>query len=134
MTRHYHAGTLGTDLITAMMASAHRNAQRIALVASGEQFTYGALMDRARRIGHTIHAAREARHTQTGPLGAVMGSRTPASFVGVLGTILSGAAYVPLNPAFPVKRTEQMLRAAGVESLVVEEHDLGGLSEMLNAF
>lgn len=116
-----------TDLISKLIDASQRHADRTALVVNGHRSTYRELVSRASRV-----AALIAQHrSSSSPLGAVMGSRTSDCFAGVLGTLFSAASYVPLNPAFPVHRTEQMLRACSATSLVIEQSEIDPLLEML---
>jgi non-ribosomal peptide synthetase component F len=53
-------------------------------------------------------------------LTAVFAERSHTGFAGILGSLLAGHAYVPLNATFPLARTCQMLRHAGSVSLIVD--------------
>jgi non-ribosomal peptide synthetase component F len=52
----------------------------------------------------------------------VFGHRSVAAYAGVLGALLRGHGYVPLNPAFPTDRTRAMLVRSGCRSLIVDSH------------
>jgi amino acid adenylation domain-containing protein len=61
---------------------------------------------------------------------AVFADRSVTAFAGILGSLLAGKAYVPLNPNFPVAKTRQMLERAGCRALIVDsgaESQLPGL-------
>jgi amino acid adenylation domain-containing protein len=120
---------MGDDLVSGFLDTVARHSDRCALVSAGQAWTYGALADKAQAIGSLL--ARD-RGTNARRLGAVMGSRTGDCFAGLLGTLFSGAAYVPLSPNFPVARTLQMLQASEVDSLVIEQADIAVLAEALN--
>ncbi|QSB16010.1 AMP-binding protein [Natronosporangium hydrolyticum] len=51
---------------------------------------------------------------------AVLAARSVTAYLGLLAGLYAGAPVVPLNPAFPVGRTAEMLRAAGAELVVAD--------------
>lgn len=50
---------------------------------------------------------------------AILCYRGAHGFSGILGTLCAGAAYVPLNPKFPPRRTAAMITASGCEVVLV---------------
>jgi non-ribosomal peptide synthetase component F len=53
-------------------------------------------------------------------LTAVFAYRSVTAFVGVLGALLCGHGYVPLNRTFPPERTRTMLQRSGCRTLVLD--------------
>ncbi|WP_018681299.1 AMP-binding protein [Actinokineospora enzanensis] len=53
-----------------------------------------------------------------------------AAYAGILAALYAGATVVPLRPDFPTARTRQMIEAAGVDALIVDERGLSRLSEV----
>lgn len=51
----------------------------------------------------------------------LLAARSVQAYAGVLAAGYAGAAVVPLNPEFPAERTGQMIRAAGLDALIVDE-------------
>lgn len=104
-------------LRSGFLASARRVPERDALVVGDERLTYRELDARARRIAATLD-----RHAPSGgaPLTAVLGHRHPTAFAGILGALMRGHGYVPLNPAFPVERTRAMLARSRARAVVVD--------------
>jgi amino acid adenylation domain-containing protein len=103
--------------------------QRPALELEGIAWTYSDLLWRAQRIAATIQ-----RHTSSEePLAAVLAGRSLTRFAGILGTLLAGRGYVPLNPAFPGERNQRMLQTAGCRTLVVDGRAECHLSSLLNS-
>jgi amino acid adenylation domain-containing protein len=83
----------------------------------GESLTYRELDRAANRL------ARHLRRQGIGPDSAV-GIHVERSLdlaVGVLGILKAGAAYVPLDPSYPLDRLAYMLEDAGVRVLVTQE-------------
>nr|BAV56002.1 ATP-dependent ligase [Actinomadura fulva subsp. indica] len=51
----------------------------------------------------------------------VLAAKGTVSYVGILAGLFAGVTVVPLQPDFPVARTRQMIEAAGVSALIVDE-------------
>jgi len=54
------------------------------------------------------------------PLTAVFAYRSETAYAGVLGALMAGHGYVPLNRTFPVDRTRLMLERSMCRSIVVD--------------
>ena len=88
----------------------------IAIAFAAEAVRYDVLNARANRIAHRLRllgAGPEAR------VGVCM-RRTPEMVAALLGVLKSGAAYVPLDPAYPPARLEAILRAAGATAVLAD--------------
>jgi amino acid adenylation domain-containing protein len=117
------------ELVSSFLAASSLHAGRVAVVSEGQTWDYRSLTTLARKIASLLASSRAG----TAPrLGAVMGSRSGRCFAGLLGTMFSGAAYVPLNPNFPAARTSFMLQASGVSSLVIERAEIEGLTDLFS--
>lgn len=117
----------GPSLGTRFIDAASRHAQRTALVVGDERISYADLAERAGRIAARLSEAPRA----TPRLGAVFGSRSAPTYEGVLGTLLSGAGYVPLNPKFPDERNAFMLAVSAASTLVVDAECVHRLEPVL---
>jgi amino acid adenylation domain-containing protein len=67
------------------------------------------------------------------PLTAVFAQRSLTAFAGVLGALLAGDGYVPLNPSFPIERSRAMLVRSDCRSLIVDAGALDQLDGLLEA-
>jgi nonribosomal peptide synthetase DhbF len=96
---------MSTSLAAAFERSVSDHPNAVALVHADGRFTYRELHDAATRCAGEID-----RHAPSGtaPV-AVTVARTAASVIGVLGTVLSGRPYVPIDSAYPLRRREFML-------------------------
>jgi amino acid adenylation domain-containing protein len=83
----------------------------------GRELTYGELAERAKRISATIQAGVANGPV---PLTAVFAYRSPTAYAAVLGALMAGHGYVPLNRTFPVDRTRLMLEKSMCRSIVVD--------------
>jgi amino acid adenylation domain-containing protein/non-ribosomal peptide synthase protein (TIGR01720 family) len=92
-----------------------------ALYAGDAEFTYRQLNERANQL------ARLLRERGAGPesLVGVCLSRRAELVVALLAVLKTGAAYVPLDPAYPPARVEWMLADAGARLVVTEEAQRG---------
>jgi amino acid adenylation domain-containing protein len=97
---------------------ARRTPDAVAVVGTGRSLTYRDLDRQAGRL------ARRLRFLGVGP-GALVGlclDRTPDLVVGILGILKAGAAYVPLDPAYPPQRLAGILGDARPSLVVTERH------------
>jgi amino acid adenylation domain-containing protein len=106
------------------MRSAERFPNRPAVIVQGTSLSYRQLRKTAIRIAASIQAHQEGSWT---PLTAVFAHRSATAFAGVLGALLAGNGYVPLNRTFPVTRTRLMLERSQCRSIVV---DAGSLPQL----
>ncbi|HET7924778.1 MAG TPA: condensation domain-containing protein, partial [Rhodanobacteraceae bacterium] len=94
----------------AFFAQAARAPQRTALTFEGKSWTYAELASRARAIA----AALRARGVAQGALVGLCLERGAEMVAAVLGVLDAGAAYVPLDPAYPRERLSFMASDAGL--------------------
>ncbi len=118
------------SLRTGFLRSLERAPEAIALTVGGEPFTYRALFERAARIAATL-ATHDVRGEGDPQLTAVFGHRHVTAFAGVLGALLRGDGYVPLNPIFPADRSRAMLERSLVRAVVVDAAAAAQLAEVL---
>jgi amino acid adenylation domain-containing protein len=111
------------------MQSAEQFSERPAVFAEGRTASYDELRELATRIAATIQAHPEFSQS---PLTAVFGYRSLTAFGGVLGALLAGNGYVPLNRTFPIERTEVMFELSGCRSIIVDMSSLPLLSSLLD--
>lgn len=78
---------------------------------------YEELAERAKSLAATIQSQEE---TPAIPLTAVFAYRSEAAYAGVLGALMAGHGYVPLNRTFPVERTRLMLERSKCGSVVID--------------
>jgi amino acid adenylation domain-containing protein len=79
---------------------------------------YAELDRRSSRLAARLVASGVGPETRVG----LYLERSAELVVGLLGILKSGAAYVPLDPAYPAERVAFVLADAGVSALVTQEH------------
>jgi amino acid adenylation domain-containing protein len=110
------------------MRSAAQFSERPAVIVEGKALSYWQLRERALRIAATIQAHREPSET---PLVAVFAYRSATAFASVIGSLLAGTGYVPLNPTFPLTRTQFMFERSQCRTIVVDTQSLPQLNALL---
>ena len=104
-------------LISGFCRSVAEFPDRPALEIDGLNLTYRQLYAQSASIARALDAGDNADGP---PLTAVFGQRSFTVFAGVLGCLLRGHGYVPLNPTFPTDRTVSMLVRSQCRSLVAD--------------
>jgi amino acid adenylation domain-containing protein len=99
-----------------------------AIVVGGITRSYGELEQRARRWAGAIIDACGSRPERVG----LFASRSEVAYTGTLAALLSGAAFVPLNPTFPPEKTASMIRQAEPDAIIVDRASARQVSEVLS--
>jgi len=108
---------LGDTLRALIVASVNTHADRVALWVDGDAYTYRYLYHQAYKISRTLDGLRPRRT-------AVLADRSFWSYAGILGAVLAGHAYVPLNPRHPIQRLADVLRRADVSAVIMNQASL----------
>ena len=97
----------------------------------GREVTYWDLAERAKRIAASIQAGLASPEVL---LTAVFAYRSETAYAGVLGALMAGHGYVPLNRTFPLDRTRLMLERSMCRSIVVDAGSEPQLEQLLAGF
>lgn len=97
-------------------AQAAANPDHTAIICNGESLTYGELNARANQLAHHLRFLG----VQIETLVPICVDRSIEMAVGILGILKSGAAYVPIDPAYPADRIEFMLADTAADLLVTQ--------------
>ncbi|PSB54682.1 non-ribosomal peptide synthetase, partial [Chamaesiphon polymorphus] len=92
----------------------------VAVIEGGDRLTYRELAERANQLAHLLLDA----NVQPDSLVGICLPRSLDAIVAMLAVSIAGAAYVPLDPAYPIGRLELMLTDAQVPVLITRS-DLG---------
>ena len=96
---------------------------------AGATVTYSELHRRAREVASLL-IARDSGFPAP-ELTAVFATRSVDTFAGILGILLRGHGYVPLNPRFPPARNREMLERGGCRAVVVDPLQLDAALEVV---
>jgi amino acid adenylation domain-containing protein len=90
---------------------------RGAIDVGGREVTYEQLANRAKRLAATLQVTAISDAV---PLTAVFVHRSETAYAAVLGALMAGNGYVPLNRTFPIGRTRLMLERSMCRSVIVD--------------
>src|SRR5262249_40204391 len=120
---------LKDGLGAALLSAALNHPDRPALWAADETLSYRALFERAGALASLIRK----RDVPAGQRVAILSHRTASAYVGVVGALLAGCTYVPLNTRFPADRNRAILGAAGAAVLVLDQQAAQEMGTLLGA-
>jgi amino acid adenylation domain-containing protein len=112
-------------LIYGFLRSVVDHAERPALVVDDRMYTYRELHSLASSIAGLVSAGLGGERSR--PVG-LLGQRSFFAYAGVLGILMSGRAYVPLNPRFPAGRLVRIADRAGCGMVIADGNSRGILS------
>jgi amino acid adenylation domain-containing protein len=99
-------------------AQAARTPDATALVFENSSITYHELNERANQLAHHLQALGVGPESFCG----ICVERSIGMLVGVLGILKTGAAYVPMDAAYPHERLAFMLEDTRMPVLLTEQH------------
>ena len=96
---------------------ARRSPDAPAVIFRGQALTYRELDEKAARLAHRL------RQLGAGPekVVAICADRSLEMMVGLLGILKSGAAYLPMDPSYPVERLQFVLEDSKAALLLVPQ-------------
>nr|WP_240929419.1 amino acid adenylation domain-containing protein [Streptomyces coryli] len=97
----------------------------VAVFCAGQRVTYAELDAKANRFAHFLAAGGRGRGAKVG----VCLDYSIDMLVAILGTLKAGAAYVPLDPAYPAARLQLLLGQIPGLALIVASPATAGLVE-----
>ncbi len=98
-------------------AQVERNPDAVAVVFYDQQLTYGELNARANKIAHYLRSLGVGPGVRVG----IYVERSLLMAIALLGILKAGAAYVPLDSAYPQERLSFMLEDASVSVLLTQQ-------------
>ncbi|MBL9075324.1 MupA/Atu3671 family FMN-dependent luciferase-like monooxygenase [Tabrizicola sp.] len=100
----------------AILAQARRTPDAVAVIAGETKLTYADLATRAARIANTLRSMNVGKGTLVG----LACRRSTDMVAGALGIQLAGAAYVPMDPAYPADRLALYAEDSGCPVILTE--------------
>ncbi len=104
---------------------AERTPTAVAVEYDGDRLTYRELNRRANQLAHYLRSEGVGSETLVG----ICMERSLEMVVGLLGILKAGAAYVPLDPAYPKERLAFMVEDAQVRVLLTRDGEIGWVRE-----
>nr|MDP9122323.1 amino acid adenylation domain-containing protein [Acidobacteriota bacterium] len=112
------------------LAQAALSPDRVALVSGHEHLTYRELAERAARLARELVVLGVRAEVPAG----ILLERGVGRIVALLGVLIAGAPYLPLDPALPRERLVELLAASGASIVVTREELLARLPEPIATF
>lgn len=110
----------GDTLHGLFLRQAERTPRAVALIDGEQHVSYSELAERVERLAELLRSRGAVRGTRV----ALLLPRGPSLLAALLGTLASGAAYVPLDPSAPTTRLAELLEDAGPVLLLSDERTL----------
>jgi amino acid adenylation domain-containing protein len=121
--------TIDTRLLWSdFLESSRRFPNHVAIEVAGHQISYRELAQRAQALAATIQKGVPYNPV---PLTGIFAYRSETAYVGVLGVLMAGHGYVPLNRTFPIDRTRLMLEKSMCGTVVVDTESEPQLEKIL---
>ncbi len=121
---------LGIERLSDLLAgSAHAHGERPAVVEAHRTVTYRDLEAHANRVAHLLVGLGVARGDRVG----LYLDKSAQAIIAVFGVLQAGAAYVPLDPNAPVKRTAQIIGDCGIRCLLTGPEKRGDWATLVRA-
>jgi len=114
----------GQTMVELFEAQVDRTPDAVAVIHGLDRLSYRALDARANQVANALIA----RGVGPGAFVGVLMERTAEIVVAILGILKSGAAYVPLDPAYPKERIDLVREDAALELILETTRDLEGSS------
>ncbi|EJL20546.1 amino acid adenylation enzyme/thioester reductase family protein,thioester reductase-like protein [Brevibacillus sp. BC25] len=89
----------------------------IAITYKNVELTYKELNERANQLAHQLVSKGVKPDTLVG----ICVHRSPEMIIGILGVLKSGAAYVPIDPAYPQERIAYMIENSQTNVLLTQQ-------------
>ena len=93
-----------------------RTPERIAISCGDDQLSYRQLSAISNTLAQHLLATNFGRESRIG----ICLNRSTDLVIGILGILKAGAAYVPLDHAYPVERLSYIVQDAGIETIICD--------------
>jgi non-ribosomal peptide synthetase component F len=98
-------------------AQVRRTPQAVAVAHKGQSISYRELDQRANQLAHFL----QKLGVRSGSLVGILINRSVDMVIALLGALKAGAAYAPLDPAYPRERLEYILSDTQAKILITQE-------------
>jgi amino acid adenylation domain-containing protein len=123
------ASNMGLSPVERILQAALKYPDRCALELHDASYSYRELTESAASIAESISDLNDPS-----PYVAVMADKSFSCYAGILGIMMAGKAYLPLNPRFPAARNAYMLEKARVRTIIAGDHSDDELDNILENY
>lgn len=109
---------LNTTIVDHFLEQVRKTPDNTALVFKDTRFSYRELNERANQIGHFL----QKKGVRPDDIVGIMAEPSIEMISGILGILKSGAAYMPIDSAFPDQRIAYMLEDSGTRIILTHSH------------
>lgn len=113
------------NLKAQLKETALKFAERAAVSSRNGALSYKELFEKAISFAETLN------NVEAGEGILIYGEKAENTMVAILGTLLSGRFYIPLNPAFPLERNLSIAEQSGASDIYFPGPSIPNLTEML---
>jgi amino acid adenylation domain-containing protein len=99
--------------------------ENLALSVGDASLTYAAMREQVQPIARWLRTHVQSNAPRVG----ILASRSPETYLGILGTCWAGGTYIPLSPKYPEDRLLQHFERISLDALIVDASGLALLSE-----
>jgi D-alanine--poly(phosphoribitol) ligase subunit 1 len=103
--------------------------ENLALSVGDAQFTYAALREQVQPVARWLRTHSNSNAPRVG----ILASRSPETYLGILGTCWAGGTYIPLSPKYPEERLLQIFDRIVLDALIVDSNGLQLLTDRVLA-
>jgi len=116
-----------SSLAQAVVESAAQHPERVAIKIKDELLTYGDLIKKSAQVANAL----KEQGVNKEAIG-IVGQRHMASYAGVLGVLLAGCYYVPINPKLSKEKIISIINDSNIKLLVGDVDNFSKIKQSLN--
>jgi len=116
-----------SSLAQAVLESAAQYPERVAIKIKDEVLSYSDLIQKSAQVANTL----KVQSVNKEAIG-IVGQRNMASYVGILGALLAGCYYVPINPKFSKTKIISIINDSNIRFLVGDIDNFSQIKKSLD--
>lgn len=104
-------------IVSLFEQQAQKSPERVAIVYEGTALTYQDLNNKANQLAHLL---KNKYNVKAGDIVGIIAERSEKLIIALLGILKSGAAYLPVDPAYPKERASFILEDSSASIVIVD--------------
>ncbi|MDF2865617.1 MAG: non-ribosomal peptide synthetase [Clostridia bacterium] len=101
----------------------------VAIIFENKQMTYLELNEKSNSLAHFL---REEKKVKSGDIVSLIFKRSFEMIISILGILKSGAAYLPIDPEFPIDRIKYILENSSSKLIITNIDNINNKVETIN--